>query len=73
MIKTNSVQTQLTEEFLKTIDKEVKNDLFELLDSIPFLKILVDSNRKRSKDLERDKKGRIKIEKKTRMTAAIHS
>lgn len=55
----NNTQTQLTKELLDELSREVKEDLFDYLDSIELLHNLTKPDRKKAKDLERDSKGRI--------------
>lgn len=49
----NQFQTQLPEEVMKIMPKEVKRDLLEAVDSIEFVKNLTSKDRKRARDLER--------------------
>lgn len=62
MIETNEFQTQITEELLSSLNKEIREQLLEYVTTIPFIKGLISKNRKRAKDLPRDKKGRIIID-----------
>jgi predicted house-cleaning noncanonical NTP pyrophosphatase (MazG superfamily) len=58
----NKIQTQLTKELLDSLDKEELHDLYDCIDNIVFIKNLANPDRKYARDLERDSKGRIKIE-----------
>ena len=49
----NSFQTQLTEELYQTINPKIKEELMETINSIPFIKNLIDKDRKYAKDLQR--------------------
>lgn len=62
MIKTNVYQTELTEELLETLPKEVQEQLFDFINNVPFIQNLISPNRKYAKDLKRDDKGRIIID-----------
>lgn len=61
-IKLNQYQTPLTEELLQTLPQEVSEELFTLINSIPFIKRLISPNRPYAKDLPRDDKGRIIVD-----------
>lgn len=49
----NKYQTPLPQDFIDSLDKEVKRDLFEAIDSIKFIQNLADPKRKRACDLDR--------------------
>lgn len=53
MIETNKVNTELTEELLKSLNKEEKETMLDYLSSVVFLQNLISINRKYAKDLER--------------------
>lgn len=58
----NSYQTQLTEKVLKELKKEVKEELIEYINSIQFIYNMSKADRKYAKDIERDNKGKIKVD-----------
>lgn len=61
-IPTNKFQTPITEELLAKYPDEVKEQFLEFMNTVPYLQYLVSPNRKRAKDLDRDKKGRIIVD-----------
>lgn len=62
MIQMNKYQTPLTEELMGSLPEEVQEQLLEDLTTIPFLRHLISPERKYARDLERDEKGRIKVD-----------
>ena len=62
IIPTNEYQTLITEELRESLPKEVWDQLYEAVTTIPFIQNLISPNRKRAKDLERDELGRIKVD-----------
>ena len=62
MISTNKYQTQLTEDLLNSLKKEAKDDLFDIINNVEFVRRLISPNRKYAKDLERDEHGKIIID-----------
>jgi hypothetical protein len=58
----NDRQTELTRELLGKLHPYVKGELVEALSSIKFIANMVSPDRKRAHQLERDKKGRIKVD-----------
>lgn len=62
IVKTNEYQTPITKALLSSLPKEVADQLLECINSIPFVNNIINPNRKRAKDLERDELGRIKID-----------
>ena len=61
-IEVNSIQTQITDELLASLEKEIRDDLLDAITNIEFIHRLVSPNRKRAKDLEGDKNGRIIVD-----------
>ena len=57
----NKTQTQLTEKYLNSLRKEVRDELIEYLESVQFLQNLIRKDRPYAKDLEKDEFGRIKV------------
>ena len=53
MEKYNEYQTQLTDDLLKTLPDEVKDQLFEFINTVPFIRNCISSDRKRACNLER--------------------
>lgn len=62
IIPTNEYQTPITEELRESLPKEVWDQLYEAVTTIPFIQNLISPNRKRARDLERDELGRIKVD-----------
>ena len=58
----NKYQTQLTDELLASLPKEVVEQLFEFINTVPFIHNCIREDRKRAKDLQRDKQGRIIVD-----------
>lgn len=58
----NKYQTPLTEELIKSLPTEVSDELFELINTVPYIERLIKPDRKYAKDLERDDKGRIIVD-----------
>lgn len=61
-IPTNEFQTAITKELLESLPDEVAEQLLDFIGSVEFIKRLISPNRKRAKDLERDERGRIKVD-----------
>jgi hypothetical protein len=61
-IEVNKYQTQLTDEFISSLKEEERNDLFDMINNVEFIKRLISTNRKYAKDLQRDSKGRILVD-----------
>ena len=60
--KFNKYQTPVTDEYLNSLSKEVRGELVDILDKIDFVKNLVNPDRPRAKDAERDDEGKIKVD-----------
>jgi hypothetical protein len=58
----NKYQTPLTEEVLTTLPDEVKEQLYDCINNIPFIKNLISPNRPYAKDLPRDEYNRIIVD-----------
>lgn len=56
---TNTVNTELTPEFLETLAKEERTELLDYLNNYPFIKWMISPDRPYAKDLERDSEGKI--------------
>ena len=61
-VEMNEYQTQLTEELLETIPKEVQDQLFDILNNVEFVKRLISPTREYAKDRPRDGQGRIIVD-----------
>lgn len=61
-IEANEFQTPITEDLLAQYPLEVQEQFLHFIRSVPYIKNLIDPNRKRAKDLPRDKKGRIIVD-----------
>jgi hypothetical protein len=47
---------------LETLDKEVVSELLDFIETVPFIRHLISSDRKYSRDLEKDELGRVKVD-----------
>lgn len=56
---TNTVNTELTPEFLETLAKEERTELLDYLNNYPFIRWMISPDRPYAKDLERDSEGKI--------------
>ena len=59
MIEVNKYQTPLTDELLDTLPDEVKDQLFDIINNVEFVKRLISPNRGYAKDSPRDESGKI--------------
>ena len=58
----NKYQTPITDELLKTLPQEVSDELFELVNTVPYIERLIKPDRKYARDLDRDEQGRIIVD-----------
>lgn len=58
----NEYQTPLTEELLGSLPEEVREELLDTINSVPFIKKLISPNREYAKDRPRDERGRIIVD-----------
>lgn len=58
----NEFQTPVTDELLESLPEEVKDQLLDVLNNVPFIRNLVSPGRQRAKDRPRDDKGRIIVD-----------
>lgn len=58
----NKYQTELTDELLATLPQEVVEQLFEFINTVPFIRNCISPDKKRARDLERDSQGRIIVD-----------
>jgi len=59
MLEFNKIQTPLTEEQWEKMDRELRNELLDCLETVEFIKILTHKDRIYAKDKERNKEGKI--------------
>ena len=62
MIEVNKYQTPLTDELLDTLPDEVKDQLFDIINNVEFVKRLISPNRCYAKDRPRDESGKIIVD-----------
>ena len=60
--KLNKYQTQITEELIESLPKEISDNLLECITTIPFIKSLISDKRERAKDRPRDAEGKIIVD-----------
>lgn len=58
----NEYQTQVTEEEIQKLPQEVKEQFYDAINNIPFIKSMIAKDRPRAKDLPRDDEGKIIID-----------
>lgn len=58
----NKYQTKLTDELLETLPTEVKDNLFDILNNIEFIRTLISPTREYAKDRPRDRRRRIIVD-----------
>ena len=58
----NEFQTPLTESLIKSLPKEIVDEFWEYVNTVPFIQRLISPDRKRAKDLPRDGEGRIIVD-----------
>lgn len=58
----NKFQTEITEELLASLPKEIQDELLDIVYNIPFVKSLISPNRERARYRPRDSKGRIIVD-----------
>lgn len=62
IIPTNEFQTKITEELLASYPDEVREQFLEFVDTVPLIKYMISTGRKRAIDLPRDERGRIIVD-----------
>ena len=62
MIEVNKYQTPLTDELLSTLPEEVKDQLFDVINNVEFVKRLISPTRGYAKDRPRDASGKIIVD-----------
>lgn len=58
----NEYQTELTEELVNSLPKEVQDQLFDIINNVEFVKRLISPTREHAKDRPRDDRGRIIVD-----------
>lgn len=61
-IPMNKYQTELTEELVNSLPKEVQDQLFDIINNVEFVKRLISPTREYAKDRPRDDRGRIIVD-----------
>ena len=61
-IPMNEYQTELTEELVNSLPKEVQDQLFDIINNVEFVKRLISPAREYAKDRPRDDRGRIIVD-----------
>ena len=62
MIEVNKYQTPLTDELLYTLPEEVRDQLFDIINNVEFVKRLISPSRGYAKDRPRDESGKIIVD-----------
>jgi len=62
MIEVNKYQTPLTDELLSTLPEEVRDQLFDIINNVEFVKRLISPTRGYAKDRPRDESGKIIVD-----------
>lgn len=62
MIEVNKYQTPLTDELLSTLPEEVKDQLFDIINNVEFVRRLISPTRGYAKDRPRDASGKIIVD-----------
>lgn len=58
----NKYQTAITEDLIKMYPQEVIDQLYDVINNIPFIKHLISADRKYARDLPRDEEGKIIVD-----------
>lgn len=61
-IKTNDCQTPITDEVLEKYPEEVREQLFDFINNVEFIKWLISPNRPHAKDCPHDEQGRVIVD-----------
>lgn len=62
LYQTNEFQTPITDELLEAYPKEVRDEFFDVINNVEFIKRLISPNRLRARDLPRDESGKIIVD-----------
>ena len=58
----NKYQTPITQELLDSMNEEIKEQFFDYINNVPYIKRLISPNRPYARDLPRDSEGKIIID-----------
>lgn len=58
----NEYQTEYTDEYLNSLPQEVREQYYDCITNIPYIKSFLDPNRPCAKDIERDEEGKIIVD-----------
>ena len=58
----NKCQTNITQELLDSMNEEIKEQFFDYINNVPYIKRLISADRPYAKDLPRDEEGKIIID-----------
>ena len=58
----NKYQTAITEDLIKMYPQEIIDQLYDIINNIPFIKHLISKERPYAKDLPRDEEGKIIVD-----------
>lgn len=61
-MKLNKYQTQLTDELLRGLHQEIRDELIDIINNVDYIKRLISVNRSYAKDLPRDKEDKIIVD-----------
>lgn len=62
MVEVNKYQTPLTDELLSTLPEEVRDQLFDIINNVEFVRRLISPARGYAKDRPRDENGKIIVD-----------
>ena len=62
IIPTNKYQTPITDELFNDLPGEVKEQFFDVVNNVEFIRRLISPDRKYARDLPRDEQGRIIVD-----------
>lgn len=62
LIPTNEFQTSVTKELMESLHKEIQDQFWEYINTVPYIRSLISKDRPRAKDLPRDADGKIIID-----------
>lgn len=58
----NKFQTEYSKEYIDTLPQEIREQYYDCITNIPYIRAFLDKDRKRAKDLERDEEGKIIVD-----------
>lgn len=62
LYEANEFQTPITDELLEGYPKEVREEFFDIINNVEFIRRLISPDRKRAKDIPRDSEGKIIVD-----------